>query len=106
MELDWAEIVKWVDLLLRRLVWGTLDVKVVDPEGKPVDGVILNYGKKGQSGRGVHPTHPAPGRYVATNVEVGNWTLYLGRPGMKKKRVPIEVSEGKTTSVTVTMEPQ
>ena len=100
------ETAKDVNLTLRRLALGTLEVKVVDPEGKPVDGVILNYSDQGRSGRGAHATYPAPGRYVSTKIEVGSWTLHLIRPGMKSKRVPIEVREGKTTSVTVTMDPK
>jgi hypothetical protein len=104
VEIGWGETVEGVDLTLKKLVVGKLEVKVVDPEGKPLEGVILNYGVKGKSGRGVRPIYPKPGRYVSSTVEVGSWDLCLIRPGLKLKRVPIVVNEGETTSVTVTME--
>ena len=100
----WGERVKGVDLVLRRLVLGTLVVTVVDSEGNPVEGAVLNYWAKGRSGRGVRPSRPEPGRYVSHTVEVGSWTLSVIRPGSKTSRVPIVVNEGKTTSVRVTME--
>jgi hypothetical protein len=103
VEVSWGETVDGVDLKLLKLVVGTLEVKVIDAEGKPLEGVILNYGVKFKSGRGVSPTHPKPGLYVSSTVEVGSWDLVLIRPGLKTKHVPIVVNEGETTSVTVTM---
>jgi protocatechuate 3,4-dioxygenase beta subunit len=103
LELGWSEAMKNLNLTLKPLAVGTLEVTVVDPEGKPVEGVILNYGVPGKSGRGVRAAHPAPGRYIATTVQVGTWDLCLIRTGLKIRHVPIVVTEGKTTSLTVTM---
>ncbi|MHC4471988.1 MAG: hypothetical protein ACYS99_13605 [Planctomycetota bacterium] len=47
-----------------------------------------------------------PGLYVCTQLEAGTWNVYLSRDDLKVKRVKVDVKEGKTTEVSVTMTPK
>ncbi|MHC4859133.1 MAG: sigma-70 family RNA polymerase sigma factor [Planctomycetota bacterium] len=106
VEVDFGPGITDLALVLRKMRLGTLKIRVKDHAGKPVEGVIISYGRPGGEWRGTRAEQPEPGLYMATKIEAGTWTLAFGRKDLKMKTVKATVTEGETTEVEVQMEPK
>jgi hypothetical protein len=95
-----------LEFSLRRLRTGTLEITVADPEGRPVDGLVTNYGTPKRGFRSLMAKKPRPGVYRSEKVEVGTWIVYLSREDLELGMIRVEVEEGETTSAAVTMKPK